>query len=42
MFGMATLSLDLRERILSAYDKGDGIETKSLVDFAFPRAWSRS
>ncbi len=24
MFGMATLSLDLRERILSAYDKGDG------------------
>ncbi len=23
MFGMATLSLDLRERILSAYDKGD-------------------
>ena len=24
MEGMATLSLDLRERILSAYDKGDG------------------
>jgi transposase len=39
---MATLSLDLRQRIISTYDKGEGTREQIARRFGVSLAWSRS